>query len=59
MKRLTGLDMPAKRMEQILRSLGFEPVVPPKAQHDAQTVWATKVPSWRLTSKAPPILSKS
>jgi phenylalanyl-tRNA synthetase beta chain len=47
MKRLTGLDMPAKRMEQILRSLGFEPVVPPKAQHDAQTIWATKVPSWR------------
>ena len=47
MKRLTGLDMPVKRMEQILRALGFEPVVPPKAQHDAQTVWATKVPSWR------------
>lgn len=47
MKRLTGLDMPVKRMEQILRSLGFEPVVPPKAQHDAQTIWATKVPSWR------------
>ena len=47
MKRLTGLDMPAKRMEQILRALGFEPVVPPKATHDADTVWATKVPSWR------------
>jgi phenylalanyl-tRNA synthetase beta chain len=47
MKRLTGLDMPAKRMEQILRSLGFEPVVPPKAQHDNDTIWATKVPSWR------------
>lgn len=47
MKRLTGLDMPVKRMEQILRSLGFEPVVPPKAQHDADTIWATKVPSWR------------
>ncbi|MEQ1782015.1 MAG: phenylalanine--tRNA ligase subunit beta [Hyphomonadaceae bacterium] len=47
MKRLTGLDMPVKRMEQILRALGFEPVVPPKAQHDAQTIWATKVPSWR------------
>jgi phenylalanyl-tRNA synthetase beta chain len=40
MKRLTGLDMsPCKRMEQILRALGFEPVVPPKAQHDAQDVW--------------------
>ena len=25
MKRLTGLDMAAKRMEQILRALGFEP----------------------------------
>ncbi|RYZ13964.1 MAG: phenylalanine--tRNA ligase subunit beta [Alphaproteobacteria bacterium] len=47
MKRLTGLDMPAKRMEQILRALGFEPVVPPKAQHDNDTIWATKVPSWR------------
>jgi len=47
MKRLTGLDMPAKRMEQILRALGFEPVVTPKATHDADTVWATKVPSWR------------
>jgi len=47
MKRLTGLDMPVKRMEQILRSLGFEPVVPTKAQQDADTVWATKVPSWR------------
>jgi phenylalanyl-tRNA synthetase beta chain len=47
MKRLTGLDMPAKRMEQILRSLGFEPVVPPKAQHDAEMIWPTKVPSWR------------
>ncbi len=47
MKRLTGLDMPAKRMEQILRALGFEPIVPPKAQHDEQMIWATKVPSWR------------
>jgi phenylalanyl-tRNA synthetase beta chain len=47
MKRLTGLDMAPKRMEQILRALGFEPVVPPKAQHDEQTIWATKVPSWR------------
>jgi len=47
MKRLTGLDMPAKRMEQILRALGFEPVVPTKAQHDNDTIWATKVPSWR------------
>ncbi len=47
MKRLTGLDMPAKRMEQILRALGFEPVVPPKAQHDNDTIWAVKVPSWR------------
>ncbi len=47
MKRLTGLDMPTKRMEQILRSLGFEPIVPPKAQYDSDTVWATKVPSWR------------
>lgn len=47
MKRLTGLDMPVKRMEQILRALGFEPVVPPKATHDAETIWATKVPSWR------------
>jgi phenylalanyl-tRNA synthetase beta chain len=47
MKRLTGLDMPAKRMEQILRALGFEPVVPPKAQHDAEMIWPTKVPSWR------------
>jgi phenylalanyl-tRNA synthetase beta chain len=47
MKRLTGLDMPAKRMEQILRALGFEPVVPPKAQHDNDTIWAIKVPSWR------------
>ena len=47
MKRLTGLDMAPKRMEQILRALGFEPVVPPKAQHDAETIWATKVPAWR------------
>ena len=47
MKRLTGLDMPVKRMEQILRALGFEPVVPPKATHDAETIWAIKVPSWR------------
>ena len=47
MKRLTGLDMPAKRMEEILRSLGFEPVVPPKAQHDSDTIWMTRVPSWR------------
>lgn len=47
MKRLTGLDMAPRRMEQILRSLGFEPVVPPKATHDADTIWATKVPSWR------------
>jgi phenylalanyl-tRNA synthetase beta chain len=47
MKRLTGVDMPAKRMEQILRSLGFEPVVPTKAQQTSDTVWATKVPSWR------------
>lgn len=47
MKRLTGLDMPARRMEQILRALGFEPVVPTKAQQDADAIWATKVPSWR------------
>jgi len=47
MKRLTGLDMGPKRMEQILRALGFEPIVPPKAQHDNDTIWATKVPSWR------------
>jgi phenylalanyl-tRNA synthetase beta chain len=47
MKRLTGLDLPVKRMELILRALGFEPVVPPKATHDSETIWATKVPSWR------------
>ncbi len=47
MKRLTGVDMPAKRMEQILRALGFEPVVPTKAQQSADGSWAVKVPSWR------------
>lgn len=47
MKRLTGLDMPATRMEQILRPLGFEPVAPPPAQHDSDAAWAIKVPSWR------------
>jgi len=47
MKRLTGLDMPAKRMEEILRALGFETVAPPKARNDAQTIWAVKAPSWR------------
>ena len=47
MKRLTGVDMPAKRMEQILRALGFEPVVPTKAQQTPDAVWAVKVPSWR------------
>jgi phenylalanyl-tRNA synthetase beta chain len=47
MKRLTGVDMPAKRMEQILRVLGFEPVVPTKAQQSPEGAWAVKVPSWR------------
>src|SRR5690606_4968790 len=47
MKRLTGVDMPAKRMEQILRALGFEPVVPTKAQQTPDAIWPTKVPSWR------------
>lgn len=47
MKRLTGVDMSAKRMEQILRALGFEPVVPTKAQQTPDGVWAVKVPSWR------------
>ncbi len=46
MKRLTGLDMPTKRMEHILLALGFEPLVPPHT-HDQDTVWPTKVPSWR------------
>ena len=42
MKRLTGLDMPAARMAEILTALGFE--TPSKGGGD---VWPWKVPSWR------------
>jgi phenylalanyl-tRNA synthetase beta chain len=46
MKRLTGVDMDADRMEDILRSLGFDPIVPARMKA-AQAVWPTEVPSWR------------
>jgi phenylalanyl-tRNA synthetase beta chain len=47
MARLTGVAMAPKRMEAILRALGFEPVVPTKAQTTGEDVWAVKVPSFR------------
>jgi phenylalanyl-tRNA synthetase beta chain len=46
MKRLTGVDMDADRMEDILRSLGFDPVVPVRKKAAAE-VWPIEVPSWR------------
>jgi len=46
MKRLTGVDMEADRMEGILRSLGFDPVVPARKKAAAE-VWPIEVPSWR------------
>ncbi len=51
MKRLTGVSMSEDRMEDILRALGFDPIVPLPA-HKAKTkglgdVWPTEVPSWR------------
>ena len=42
MKRLTGLDMPAARMAEILTALGFE-----TSSKGGGDVWPWKVPSWR------------
>ena len=42
MKRLTGLDMPAARMAEILTALGFE-----TSSEGGGDVWPWKVPSWR------------
>lgn len=46
MKRLTGVDMSAERMEDILRALGFDPIVPARLR-EARAVWPVNVPSWR------------
>jgi phenylalanyl-tRNA synthetase beta chain len=46
MRRLTGVDMDADRMEEILRALGFDPVVPARKKAAAET-WPVDVPSWR------------
>jgi phenylalanyl-tRNA synthetase beta chain len=46
MKRLSGVDMDADRMEEILRALGFDPVVPARKKAAAET-WPVEVPSWR------------
>ena len=45
--RLTGVTMKPKRMETILRALGFEPIVPTAAQQTSEDVWPTKVPTFR------------
>ena len=42
MKRLTGLDMPAARMAEILTALGFE-----SSSKGGGDAWPWKVPSWR------------
>lgn len=42
MKRLTGLDMPAARMAEILAALGFE-----SSSKGGGDAWPWKVPSWR------------
>jgi phenylalanyl-tRNA synthetase beta chain len=47
MARLTGVTMKPKRMETILRALGFEPIVPTAAQQTSEDVWPTKVPTFR------------
>lgn len=47
MARLTGVAMKSKRMETILRALGFEPIVPTQAQQTGDDVWPTKVPTFR------------
>jgi len=46
MKRLTGVDMSADRMEDILRALGFDPIVPARMK-EASRLWPVDVPSWR------------
>ncbi len=46
MKRLTGVDMPPKRMEEVLRALGFEPAGKPTAKGGGDA-WPWKTPSWR------------
>ncbi|MEP7210167.1 MAG: phenylalanine--tRNA ligase subunit beta [Alphaproteobacteria bacterium] len=47
MVRLTGVTMKPKRMEAILRALGFEPIVPTQAQQTGEDMWPTKVPTFR------------
>jgi phenylalanyl-tRNA synthetase beta chain len=47
MARLTGVTMKPKRMETILRALGFEPIVPTAAQQTSEDIWPTKVPTFR------------
>lgn len=55
-RRLTGLDVPADRIRDILERLGFQPVVTQAtmAADDGVKVWGVKVPSWRpdVTQKA-------
>lgn len=46
MARLTGVDMPAQRMEVILRSLGFDPILPPRSRRRVEA-WPVAVPSFR------------
>ncbi|MEZ6029344.1 MAG: phenylalanine--tRNA ligase subunit beta [Hyphomonadaceae bacterium] len=46
MLRLTGIDMPHKRMTDILHALGFE-TPGQKGEKSDGKVWKLKVPSWR------------
>lgn len=46
MLRLTGIDMPHKRMTDILHALGFE-TPGQKGEKSDGKVWKLKIPSWR------------
>ncbi|MBU6319378.1 MAG: phenylalanine--tRNA ligase subunit beta [Alphaproteobacteria bacterium] len=47
MERLTGVAMKPKRMEEILKGLGFRPEAPAKSWRSGDGEWRIQVPSFR------------
>jgi phenylalanyl-tRNA synthetase beta chain len=47
MERLTGVRMKPKRMEEILKGLGFRPETPAKSWRSGDEDWRIQVPSFR------------
>jgi phenylalanyl-tRNA synthetase beta chain len=47
MERLTGVRMKPKRMEEILKGLGFRPEAPAKSWRSGDEDWRIQVPSFR------------